>query len=274
MLNLVEVGLGRVPGVKGFYGRELDRLEARERVLPCGPAHRVLEGFRFALVTDVHAGPFLGESQARLLLEKVRAAAPEAVFLTGDLIAQGDRDLDILAPLLEGLDPPLGVYAVTGNHEFFHGDPEVFTRRLSSAGIQVLRNRGVRVERGGGTFWICGVDDPGEGDPDLGAALEGKVPGEPALLLCHHPDFFPVAVREGVVLQVSGHTHGGQVRLLGRAPMSHTRFGYMEGLFREGESLLYVSRGVGAILLPLRLGAPAELPVLSFRVEKSLPGKG
>ncbi len=264
-LNLVEVGLGCIPGVKGFYRRELERLEARERVLPCDPGQGALEGLRIALVSDIHAGPFLGEGQARLILEKVRAARPEMIFLAGDLIAQGDRDLDLLAPFLEGLDSPLGVYAVTGNHEFFHGDPEIFTERLSSAGIQVLRNRGVRVERGEGTFWICGVDDPGEGNPDLGAALEGKAAGEPALLLCHHPDFFPVAAREGVVLQVSGHTHGGQVRLPGWVPMRHTRLGYLEGLFREGESLLYVSRGIGAILLPLRLGAPAELPILSFR---------
>ncbi len=274
LLNLLEVGLGRVPGVKGLYGRGLARLEARERILPLPPSHPVLEGLRVLLVSDIHAGPFLGERQARLLLEKARAASPDMVFLAGDLIAQGDGDLDLLAPFLEGLDPPLGVYAVTGNHEFFHGRPELFEERLSSLGIHVLRNRGVRVRRGGGSVWVCGVDDPGEGEPDLDAALEGRAPGEPALLLCHHPDFFPLAARAGVVLQASGHTHGGQVKILGRAPMRHTRLGYLEGLFRKGESLLYVSRGVGAILLPLRIGAPAELPVLAFGREKALSPPG
>ena len=265
VLNLLEVGLGLVPGVRRFYGRSLARLAAGEVSLPLEPSRRpALSGLRAAHLSDIHAGPFLGRRESRLLLEKVKAAEPEIVFFTGDLIAQGDGDLELLSPLLEGLDPPLGAFAVTGNHEHFHGDPATFTERLSSLGVRVLRNQGVRVERGRSSLWVCGVDDPGEGRPDLEAALAGRREGEPAVLLCHHPDFFPLAARAGVALQVSGHTHGGQVRFFGITPLKHTRLGYMEGLFREGESLLYVSRGLGAILLPLRIGAPPELPVLTF----------
>jgi len=274
VLNLLEVGLGRVPGVKKLYARRLAGLAPREVAIPLDRPDPGLAGFRALHLSDIHAGPFLGGEAAGILLKKSGEAAPEAVFLSGDLIAQGDGDLELLDPLLDGLSPPLGVFAVTGNHEFFHGNPDLFAERLSSRRIQVLRNRGVRLEREGGSIWICGVDDPGEGRPDLDAALEGRREGEPAILLCHHPDFFPAAAKAGVTLQVSGHTHGGQVRVLGWTPMSHTRLGYLAGLFSQGESFLYVSRGIGAILLPLRIGAPPELPVLTFPSGRSREGRG
>ncbi len=263
-LNFVERSLGRVPWVKDAYGRILAGLEAKDVLLPVREDLPALEGLRIALLSDLHAGPFLGKEEARRILEVTRAASPDLVCLCGDLIAMGNSDLDLLEPLLAGLDPPLGTFAVTGNHEFFHGDPALLQARLEERGIRVLRNRGIRVERGGGSLWVCGVDDPGEGEPDLEAALEGRRDGEPAILLCHHPDFFPRAAREGIVLQVSGHTHGGQFRFFRRALVAHTRLGYLQGLFRRGESLLYVSGGVGAILLPWRIGAPPELPVLVF----------
>ena len=120
-------------------------------------------------------------------------------------------------------------------------------------------------------MWIAGVDDLTESDPDLARAMYGADPDEPMLLLSHHPDFFIEAVDAGVDLQLSGHTHGGQVVVFDWTPLTHTVFGYWRGLFQHEKSQLYVSRGVGVTVLPLRIGASAEVPVLNLRVVDAAP---
>jgi predicted MPP superfamily phosphohydrolase len=132
-------------------------------------------------------------------------------------------------------------------------------------GVQVLLNRGCRVQHGDGSLWLCGVDDLTEGAPDLAAALHGRRCGEPAVLLSHHPDFFFEAAAVDVDLQLSGHTHGGQIRIGGWAPIHHSRFGYERGWFSENGCRLYVGRGVGATFLPLRIDAPPEIPLVTLR---------
>ena len=114
--------------------------------------------------------------------------------------------------------------------------------------MTVLNNRGQRIERDGGNLWLAGVDDLTEGKPSLADALEGSRPDEPIVLLSHH---------------------GGQVKILGHAPIVHSKFGYVSGTFHEIESMLYVSRGAGLTLLPIRIGAPAEIPIVTLHTNEA-----
>src|SRR5262249_39556081 len=132
-------------------------------------------------------------------------------------------------------------------------------------GVTLLKNRGLRVSCNGSSLWLCGVDDLTEGEPRLVDALAGRRAGEASLLLSHHPDLFREASARGVDLQLSGHTHGGQVRFLGWSPLHHSRFGYIEGLHERGSSRLYVGRGAGVTALPIRIGTRGEITLLRPR---------
>src|SRR5690606_37028107 len=160
------------------------------------------------------------------------------------------------------LRPKHGVYAVPGNHDHFFGRGIApWHAFLRDHGVHVLCNAGVRIERDGAGLWLCGVDDLTEATPDLPAALAGWNGTDPVVLLSHHPDFFFEAAAAGVDLTLSGHTHGGQVVLFGKC-IEHSRFGWRQGLFEEDGRRLYVSRGVGSTVLPLRINAPPEVPVV------------
>jgi hypothetical protein len=229
--------------------------------------HADLHGLRVAFLSDVHAGNYLDERDFLAVCAVVAREAPDVVCLGGDLISTREDETLALAKGLALLQPPLGVFAVHGNHEY-HAAPEPLRWRavLEQAGVEILTNRGRRVTRGAGSLWLCGVDDMVRGEPDLPAALEGRAAGEPALLLSHHPDFFAESAPH-VDLQLSGHTHGGQVMLFGRTPLRHTRYGFWAGHFTRGESQLYVGRGVGTSFLPIRVGAPAEIAIVELAVD-------
>ena len=225
-----------------------------------------LDGCTIAYLSDIHAGMFMDAADLAAIFARVAAAKPDVVCFGGDLINTREREILLYRQPLQLLRPPLGVYAVPGNHEHFFGrDVELQTDFLQSHGVRVLDNCGVRLERNGASLWLCGVDDLTEGKPDLGAALAGRRPGEPAVLLSHHPDLFIESAVADVDLTLSGHTHGGQFLLFGWTPLHHTAFGWWRGLYRELDSWLYVGRGVGATLFPLRHGATPEIPLLHLR---------
>ena len=139
----------------------------------------------------------------------------------------------------------------------------------SSSLNRLVRRRGsALIEYKGAEFWLAGVDDLTEGRPVLADALDGLRENEPVVLLAHHPDFFYEAAAVDIDLTLSGHTHGGQVRLFGHAPIAHSRFGYLAGEYNEIESMLYVSRGAGLTLLPIRIGAPAEIPIVTLHTDE------
>lgn len=228
-----------------------------------------LDRLEVAFLSDLHAGLFMTAEDLRSICERVDALAPDLVCLGGDLVNVTARELRLLEPALELLDPPLGVFAVPGNHDYFA--PEEFgmwRAFLEERGIHVLVNEGRRIERGGAGLWIAGVDDLTEGAPDIPAALVGRATDEPTLLLSHHPDVFVHTKPHGIDLQLSGHTHAGQIRLFGWAPFTHTRHGLVEGLHRNGAGALYVGRGLGITTLPLRVGTRAEIAVLRLRTKR------
>jgi hypothetical protein len=239
-------------------GREPSDVAIRLPAKPPG-----LAGLRLAFVSDLHVGFFLDPEDLARLAERVAAARPDAVLLCGDLVNQFGEECELLARGLASLRAPLGLFAVPGNHDYY-ADRSLrrWRRALESVGAHVLLNQGVRLERGDAALWLAGVDDLREGAPDLAAALRGREPDEPAVLLSHHPDFFCEAARAGVELTLAGHTHGGQVLLGGRTPLRHTRHGFWSGRFERGGSQLYVGRGAGVSFLPVRRGAPPELPII------------
>jgi len=256
-------------------GRALDRrLRLARQVhvarLPVPGLEPRLAGLRVALVSDVHAGHFLTADDALALADEVVAARPDLVALVGDLPNTRWEEVRILDRAIERLRDaaPLGVFAVPGNHEYYR--PSDFPRlraHLEGIGVRVLVNEGIRVHHGGTTLWLGGADDLTESTPDLDAALRNRAVGETTVLLAHHPDLFVEAAARGVHLQLSGHTHGGQIRLGSWAPITHSRHGFVSGVYRRGRSVLYLGRGVGVVVLPLRIGTRGELPILELAEE-------
>jgi predicted MPP superfamily phosphohydrolase len=259
-------GLDRL-GFGHWLHRRIHRgLEVPELTLWLRDGVPGLDGLRIAFVSDVHAGSFLDENDLVRVFERIQAAQPDLVLFGGDLINTREREILLFQKALPLLRPRYGTFAVPGNHDHFFGpDIGLWTSFLERHGVQVLLNRGVRVEHGGGSLWLCGVDDLTEGTPDLAAALHGRRNGETAVLLAHHPDFFFEAAAVDVDLTLSGHTHGGQIRIGGWAPIHHSRFGYERGWFQENDCRLYVGRGVGTTVLPLRVDAAPEIPIVTLR---------
>jgi predicted MPP superfamily phosphohydrolase len=248
---------------------QLDFTQVR---VPLRRGGRGLDGLRIAFISDVHAGSFMDERDLCAIFGRIAELQPDLVCLGGDLINTRDREILLYREPLRLLQPPLGVYAVPGNHDHFFGrDLGMWESFLKSCGVGVLMNRGVRLRRYGHSLWLCGVDDLTEGEPDLQQALDGARNDEPVLLLSHHPDFFAEAAAVEVDLTLSGHTHGGQIRLGGWAPINHSHYDYLAGLYQVARSTLYVGRGVGVTFLPLRIGARAEVPLLELATVPRAP---
>ncbi len=262
----VNRALDLLPIGRWLHRRIRRHLVLPELELPLRRAAPGLDGLRIAFVSDVHAGSFMDQGDLHEIFARIAAAEPDLVLFGGDLINTRERELLLFKEPLQRLRPRLGMFAVPGNHDLFWGpDADLWTSFLESHGVTVLNNRGVRIGRGDDAFWLCGVDDLTEGHPDLRAALTGRRAGEPAILLSHHPDFFFEAAAVDVDLTLSGHTHGGQIRFRGKAPITHSKFGYEQGWFREAGCSLYVGRGVGVTLLPIRIDAPPEVPIVTLR---------
>jgi predicted MPP superfamily phosphohydrolase len=248
----------------------LERVEVELSRWPAG-----LDGFRIVQISDIHIGPILGRDFAAHLTERVNALAPDLVAVTGDLVDGAVSKLsDEVAPFAE-LRGREGVFFVTGNHDHYSG-ARAWAARASELGMRVLRNERVEIRRGDDVFDLVGVDDhrghhldPSERE-DLDRALEGRDEARAAILLAHDPSTFRRARSRSVDLQISGHTHGGQVwpfRYLVRAVTP-----YVAGLYREGEAQVYVSRGAGFWGPPMRLLAPAEITEIVIRRSGSIQG--
>ncbi|RRQ27262.1 metallophosphoesterase [Rhodococcus sp. Eu-32] len=220
-------------------------------------------GLRIALVSDVHAGPSRGRDFVQKIVDDVNAQAPDVVVLDGDLI---DGTVELVGSDLEPLrqlSAPLGVFGVSGNHEFYADDGGKWLDLWSSLGVTVLRNERATVSRGGQDIDIVGINDataPAPYEPDLAAALEGRDPERFSLLLAHQPLQAEEASEMGVDMQVSGHTHAGQIwPLRYLVPLQQPS---VEGLDRVGNTTLYTTRGAGAWGPPVRVAAPPEIAML------------
>ncbi len=198
-------------------------------------------------------------------METANRLKPDIIALTGDYISHDRRYAAPCAELLGRLRARHGVFAVLGNHDHWT-DAALITDLFRAEGITVLVNQGMRFERNGEAFWLAGVDDTMVGLEDLSLALAGARESEMKLLLAHNPIILRRAARANVDFVLSGHTHGGQVKFRSEQSASgRPRRRLLRGLGRQGETQIYVTRGVGTVVLPIRYGCPPEVSLLELR---------
>ena len=221
-----------------------------------------LEGLRVGQLSDLHIGKRFSEANARLAIAWMLRERPDLIVLTGDFVSYA-HVIPQLGPLLRDLQAPLGVYAVPGNHDYMEGFAAV-TAALSAVGIPMLINEHRRLRWRDGELWLVGVDDMWRGKANLDAALAGVPADGWKLLLSHAPDFVDESLNRGIALQLSGHTHGGHLRLPLIGPFTLPRYGvrYPYGLLKAGATTLYVTGGLAGI--PLRFRCPPEATIITL----------
>ena len=226
---------------------------------------RELDGLKVVQLSDVHHGPLTSRAQIERAVEVANSLQPDLVALTGDYVSHERAYVQPCAEMLGRLRARRGVYAVLGNHDNWV-DAALVTDLFSAEGIRVLKNEGLRFEDRGASFWLAGVDDTMVGLEDLPLALAGSRADEFKLLLAHNPVILRRAARSGVDLVLSGHTHGGQVAWRNeRSASGRVRRRILRGLARRGETQIYVTRGLGTVVLPVRYGCPPEVTLLTLR---------
>ena len=223
-----------------------------------------LEGFRIVHLSDLHHSTFTALDHINNAVNTANFLKPDMVVLTGDYVSHDAAYIEPVAKALKELVAEFGVYACLGNHDHWT-DPEHVTKALEKVGITVLTNRGLRVEAHGASFWLGGVDDHMVGKADLAAALKGSFPDETKLLLAHNPIIFRQTARAGVDLTFSGHTHGGQVKVRDPEKRILPRRKLSSGLHKRKDSQIYITRGIGTVVLPVRFQCPPEVSLITLR---------
>jgi hypothetical protein len=234
-----------------------------------------LDGLRIAHLSDLHAGPLIGPALLRRWRQLTEREQPELLLFTGDLVDSRPEELKPLLEAFRGFLPPLGRFAVLGNHDFFD-DPRPIWQGLEREGIRSLENAAALVHRKGSTLALMGLQDPmarngrfrrlvfGPGPRPAEAARD--LPAN-AFRICmnHRPSEWERALEAGARLTLSGHTHGGQINPIPGFNSARILGPYTAGLYRQGDDLLYVSRGLGVVGLPIRIGATPEIAILTLK---------
>ncbi|HKF52044.1 MAG TPA: metallophosphoesterase [Candidatus Acidoferrales bacterium] len=218
-------------------------------------------GLRIVQLTDIHHGLYFPATALSVAIELTNKLNPDIIALTGDFVTRSRNYIEPVAEMLGGLRAREGVFAVLGNHDF-RVDADEIAGALDHNGIEVLRNRHLTLRRRGQKICLAGIDDFLYG-ADLPRAMRGVPQDTPTLLLSHNPGIIEDAAALGINLVLSGHTHGGQVRLplvgcvYGR---SDEKMRFKRGRDWLGGTQIYVSRGLGTVVLPVRYGCPSEIP--------------
>ena len=261
-LTLIKSALGeaaRVALAEPFM-LSVERQDIYLRRLP-----RALDGLRIIHLSDFHYGPLTDSRHLERAVQAANDLRPDLIALTGDYISHDRSYAAPCAELISRLRARHGVFAVLGNHDHWT-DAELIADLFRLGNIRVLLNEGMRVDLQGESFWLAGVDDTMVGLEDLPLALAGSRDDEIKLLLAHNPIILRRAARAGVDLVLSGHTHGGQVTWRSEKSRSgRPRRRMLRGLGRRGNTQIYVTRGLGTVVLPIRYGCPPEVSVLALR---------
>ncbi len=220
-----------------------------------------LEGLKIVQMSDLHLYPYTQLDLIRQAVQTSNALKPDLVVLTGDYVLATEESIFDLAPVLAGLNARYGVFSILGNHDLWT-NVDVVRAGLAANGLPVLRNQGIGLAIGGESLYLAGVDDGWSGQPDLKAALDDHRGNPTTLLLAHEPDLADTFAQDGrVSLQLSGHSHGGQVRIpgLGAIILPYLGQKYDQGLNRVNEMWVYTNRGLGVIPPPVRLNCRPEI---------------
>jgi predicted MPP superfamily phosphohydrolase len=222
--------------------------------------------FRIVCLSDIHHEPLAQLDFIRRVVEQVNELEPDLVCLLGDYVFSQAASIQSLAPILSELSSKQGVFAVLGNHDLWT-DAEIVRAGLESHGIRVLNNQHISLDSDSGGIVLAGLDDGWSGEPDLHLALDGMPQDSPVILMLHEPDFADqITEDDRVQLQLSGHSHGGQVRLpfLGAPFLPEYARRYDQGLYQVDGMWLYVSRGVGVISPPGRFNCRPEVTEITL----------
>jgi uncharacterized protein len=262
-------GAAAVSGVEAYQARYVNPYAPQlEHVsVPVPPGHEGLAGLRIGFITDTHVGPFVSPDDLARATALLAVERPDLILLGGDYVSESARYVGSAVEVLGELvnETPLGGFAVLGNHDMNVSATKV-TAGLKAAGITVLRNESATVTFGSDTLWIAGIDETLLGHPDPPAAFSQVPNGAAALALWHEPQFAEQAAAQGAFLQLSGHTHGGQIRIPGVGPVGLPIHGkrYVMGLNHAAGMAIYTARGVGVYRPPLRFNCPPEVTLISL----------
>ncbi len=271
------------PFVLSGYGVAVERrrFDIDHFTVPMDGLSSSLAGLTIVQLTDIHVGPFMTAEELSAFVEATNRLKPDLIALTGDFIAGAPAEVGPCVESLAKLTARYGIFACIGNHEIHAGAADRLTHGLETSGINVLRNHGVSIPVGNSRLAVLGIDDLRAGRPDLKRALDAiqRENGEAKILLSHRPEIFPWAARAGIDIVLSGHYHGGQIKLGRHAEsLSVARFltPYAEGFFRlpraaasdetdKRRSNLFVGRGVGISGLPVRINCPPQIAHLTLK---------
>lgn len=284
--DFLKKGLGlavAAPFMISGYGVLLGRrrFQVEHFDLPLNGLSSALSQLSIVHLTDIHVGPFMPAEELQAYVEAVNLLEPDLIALTGDFVSSSIAEVEPCVHALSGLKARYGIFACLGNHDVYAGVDDELTHLFGQKGVRVLRNDAVTVRIGNTKLNILGIDDLRWGKPDLSRAFKvaQREPGEVGLLLSHRPEVFPEAVRKGMDVVLSGHYHGGQVKL-GPEPesLSIARLitPYAEGLFRLSrrsnasgagakDAVLFVGRGIGITGLPIRINCPPQIAHLKLK---------
>lgn len=277
--EFLKTGLGAVaaaPFVLSGYGALMERrrFEVEYFEFPLDGLSGALHGSTIVQLTDIHVGPFMPGEELAAYVEAINRLEPDFVALTGDFVAGSPTEVEPCVSALSRLRARRGIYACLGNHDAYAGIEDEITRRFAENNIRMLRNDAVAHRIGNSSVNVLGIDDLRSGGPDLSRALAAAKaePGEVRLLLSHRPEIFPTAAASGVEMVLSGHYHGGQIKLGPEAAnLSIARLltPYVDGMYllprrsiakRDATgSVLFVGRGIGITGLPVRINCPPQI---------------
>lgn len=261
--------LGCLLGLGGYGVLDAKWLRVLPVTLPVPNLPAAWAGVTIAFLSDIHYGPFVPLAYVRHAVRLTNSLSPDIVALGGDYPHEGRERIAPCVAELAKLRARIGTFAVLGNHDhYFHGR-ELAQAALRRAGIPELTNRGIWLERGPARerLWLCGVGDFWEDSQDLPAALGETSLRDAVILLSHNPDYVECIRDPRVGLVLSGHTHGGQVSLpIIGAPLVPSLYGqkYAHGLVEGPATRVFVSRGVGTVTPPVRLGSPPEVVFITL----------
>ncbi len=268
-LNTARQAVLVAPAAVAGYGVFIQRssLRAAEVTIPIAGLAPELNGLRLVQVSDVHLSPFLSEQELARAVDMANEFKAHVALVTGDLITIAGDPLDAAIRQVGRLRAEAGVLGCHGNHEVYAGVEDYATQEAARYGIRFLRSETATFEFGGKPLNFAGVDYQRMGSEYLEGAETMVKAGMPNILLSHNPDVFPLAAEKGFDSTIAGHTHGGQITVeILHQNLSVARFytPYVYGLYQKGKSSIYVTRGVGTVGIPARLGAPPEIAYIKL----------
>ncbi len=261
--------MGGVVSALSYHCRLHGRLGVTRHAIALPAAKRLPRPLKIAFASDFHAGPPTHAGIFRDLFERIAAEQPDVLLMGGDYVSGPAANAAALCPALAACQPPLGKFAVLGNHDLSTDDGDI-CRRFEAVGVRMLVNRALALPAPFGTVAICGMDDPWTGEPDGAATFAGADADQVRVLLMHAPDGLLYLDGRGYDLAFAGHTHGGQIALPGGTPLvlpaGPLSRPYHYGRFPvRGNGDLIVSRGVGCSRIPVRINADPELVVCTVQ---------